>query len=77
MRGSTTSGLLQTDQSNNLRWVNHDDVGNGDDQDFLDDDGTTTTIRNYSTSGDRFQTYLEGVETRVTNMSVVWIIRVK
>jgi|TARA_B110000879_G_C11180775_1_gene518181 hypothetical protein len=76
LRGSTTSGLLQTDQSNNLRWVNHDDVGNGDTEDFLDDDGTTITIRNYSTSGDRFQAYLEGVETRVTNMSVVWIIRV-
>jgi hypothetical protein len=75
LRGSTTSGLLQTDQSNNLRWVNHDDSGNGDTDDFLDDDGTTITIRNYSTSGDRFQAYLEGVETRVTNMSVVWIMR--
>jgi RNase P/RNase MRP subunit p29 len=75
LRGNTTSGTLQTDQSNNLRWVNHDDSGNGDTDDFIDDDGTTVTIRNYSTSGDRFQTYLEGVETRVTNMSVVWIMR--
>ena len=75
LRGNVTSGLFQTDQSNNLRWVNRSDSGNGDTDDFLDDDGTTVTIRNYSTSGDRFQLYLEGVETRVTNMSVVWIMR--
>jgi hypothetical protein len=75
LRGNTTSGIFQTDQSNNLRWINHDDSGNGDTNDFLDDDGTMVTIRNYSTSGDRFQAYLEGVETRVTNMTVVWIMR--
>jgi hypothetical protein len=77
LRGNTTSGNYQTDQSNNLRWINHDDSGNGDTNDFIDDDGSTVTIRNYSTSGDRFQTYVEGVETRVTNMSVVWIMRTK
>ena len=75
LRGNTTSGWFQTDQSNNLRWINHDDVGNGDTEDFFDDDGTTLTIRNYSTSGDRLQAYLEGVETRVSNMTVVWIMR--
>jgi hypothetical protein len=75
LRGNTTSGAYQTDQSNNLRWINHDDTGNGDTNDFLDDDGTTITIRNYSTSGDRLQAYLEGVETRVSNMTVVWIMR--
>jgi hypothetical protein len=77
LRGNTTSGAFQTDQSNNLRWINHDDSGNGDTNDFFDDDGTTLTIRNYSTSGDRLQAYLEGVETRVSNMTVVWIMRTR
>jgi hypothetical protein len=75
LRGRTTSGLFQTDQSNNLRWINHDDSGSGTVSTYLDDDGTTVTIRNYSTSGDRFQTHIEGVETRVSNMAVVWIMR--
>jgi hypothetical protein len=75
LRGNTTSGAFQADVSNNLDWVNHDDSGNGDAEEFLNDDGTTTTIRNYSTSGDRFQVRVKGVETRVVNMSVVWIMR--
>ena len=65
------------DQANNLDWINHDDSGNADTNDFLDDDGTVVTIRNYSTNGDRFQANVDGVETRVTNMSVRWIIRTK
>ncbi|MBL4706097.1 MAG: hypothetical protein JKY54_16340 [Flavobacteriales bacterium] len=77
LRGNTTSGWFQTDLANNLDWVNHDDSGNGDSNDFLDDDGTVITIRNYSTSGDRFQLNVDGYETRVTNMTVRWIIRIK
>ena len=77
LRGNTTSGLFQQDQANNLAYINHDDTGNADTEDFLDDDGTLVTIRNYSTDGDRFQARLDGVETRVTNMSVRWIIRTK
>lgn len=77
LRGSTVSGSYQGDQSNNLEWVNHDDSGNGDTDDYLTESGTTITIRNYSTDGDRFQLHLEGIETRVTNMTVRWIIRVK
>jgi hypothetical protein len=77
LRGNTTSGLFQQDQANNLDWINHDDTGNADTDDFLDDDGTVVTIRNYSTNGDRFQANVDGVETRVTNMSVRWIIRTK
>lgn len=77
LRGHTTSGFFQTDQANNLDWINHDDSGNGDTNDFLDDDGTVITIRNYSTSGDRLQCNVDGVETRVTNMTVRWIMRIK
>lgn len=77
LRGNTTSGLYQGDASNNLNWINHDDSGNGDTNDNLPDNGGTVTIRNYSTSGDRYQARLDGVETRVTNMSVRWIIRIK
>ncbi len=77
LRGNTTSGLYQTDQANNLDWINNDDSGNGDTNDYLDDDGTVVTIRAYNTSGDRFQANLDGLETRVTNMSVRWIIRIK
>jgi hypothetical protein len=75
LRGSTTSGTLQSDRSNNLDWVNHDDTGSNDVEEFINDDGTTTTIRNTNSNGDRFQIRVEGVETRVVNMSVVWIIR--
>lgn len=77
LRGNTTSGFFEHDQSNNLEWVNHDDSGNGDTNDYLPENGGTVTIRNYSTSGDRYQSRLEGIETRVTNMSVRWIIRIK
>ncbi len=77
LRGNTTSGLYQTDQANNLDWVNHDDSGNGDTDDYLADEGGVQTIRNYSTSGDRFQLNVDGYETRPTNMTVRWIIRVK
>ena len=77
LRGSTTSGLYEGDNSNNLEWINHDDSGNGDSNDYLPDNGGTVTIRNYSTSGDRYQAELDGTETRVTNMSVRWIIRIK
>lgn len=77
LRGNTTSGWFQTDQANNLDWVNHDDSGNGDTDDYLADEGGVVTIRNYSTSGDRFQCNVDGYETRPTNMTVRWIIRVK
>jgi len=75
LRGRTTSGTYETDQSNNLYWINHDDNGSSTTSAYLNDDGTTVTVRNYSTDGDRFQARLEGVETRVTNMAVVWIMR--
>jgi hypothetical protein len=77
LRGHTTSGLFEDDNSNNLEWINHDDSGNGDTNDFLPDNGGTVTIRNYSTNGDRYQAELDGDETRVTNMSVRWILRIK
>jgi hypothetical protein len=77
LRGNTVSGFYQQDLANNLDWVNHDDSGNGDAEEYLDDDGTVTTIRNYSTSGDRFQINVDGFETRVSNMSVRWIMRIK
>ncbi|NQX98375.1 MAG: hypothetical protein HRT73_10930, partial [Flavobacteriales bacterium] len=77
LRGNTTSGWYQVDQANNLDWVNNDDSGNGDTNDFLDDDGTVITIRSYNTSGDRFQLNVDGYETRVSNMTVRWIIRIK
>lgn len=77
LRGNTTSGWYQQDLANNLDWVNHDDSGSGTTSAYINDDGTIATIRNYSTDGDRFQVNVDGYETRVTNMSVRWIIRVK
>jgi hypothetical protein len=77
LRGATTSGTLQEDHSNNLDFVNIDDSSNNDVQEYLDDDGSVATLRAYNTSDDRIQMRHEGVETRVTNMSVRWIIRVK
>jgi len=79
LRGSTTSGIFETDQANNFYQINihDDDDGCGDNcVRTLDDDGNYVDWMGYYRSDDAIRFRLEGVETRPTNMSVVWIMRI-
>lgn len=79
LRGSTTSGFFQTDQANNFHqaFVHDDDDGCGDNcTGTLDDDGNWSRWMGYYRSNDAVRYRLEGIETRPTNMSVVWIMRI-
>lgn len=78
LRGNTTSGLFQGDESNGLRDVNQSasNSGTGSGTVGIDDDGNYSGwLKNYYWD-DRLRFRHQGVETRVTNMSVVWIIKV-
>ena len=79
LRGSTVSGLLQTDQSNNFQQYEQDDDDGGPNGvvETIDDDGQWTQYMGTLNSHDRKRFRAAGVETRVTNMSVRWIMRIK
>jgi len=82
LRGNTTSGSYQTDESNNFTQVQSEDTNTGviDGIRTIDDDGSWSDYMAASRDvGDldplRFR--VAGVETRVTNMTVRWIMRIK
>ncbi|MCF8277503.1 MAG: hypothetical protein K9J17_12290 [Flavobacteriales bacterium] len=77
LRGHTSSGVFETDASNNFYEVNQDADDGGANTRQLDDDGEYTDWFQQYYSNDRMRFKNEGVETRVTNMSVVWIIKVE
>jgi len=79
LRGNTTSGFFQNEQTNNLsRWEQDDsDGGPNRWEGNLDQSGGWNGFMGSYHSNDRRRFRLRGVETRVTNMSVRWIIRVK
>jgi hypothetical protein len=79
LRGSTQSGLMQTDESNNFQQYHQDDDDGGPNNvtETIDDDGQWTQFMSDYNSDDRMRFRAAGVETRVTNMSVRWIIRIK
>lgn len=77
LRGHTTSGYFQTDESNNFYAVNQDSDDGGSNTVYVDDDGNYTGWFQQYYSNDRMQFRNQGVETRVTNMTVVWIIKVE
>ncbi|MCP4438770.1 MAG: hypothetical protein GY810_07480 [Aureispira sp.] len=79
LRGSTISGQLQTDESNNFQQYHQDDSDGGPNNvtETIDDDGNWTQFMGDLNSNDRMRFRAAGVETRVTNMSVRWIMRVQ
>lgn len=77
LRGHTSSGVYQTDVSNNLQEINQNADDGGSNTVTLDDDGNWTGWFQQYYSNDRMRFRHAGVETRVTNMSVVWIMRVE
>lgn len=79
LRGSTVSGQYQTDISNNFQQYEQDDDDGGPNGvvETIDDDGNWTQYMGDLNSNDRMRFRAAGVETRVTNMSVRWIMRVQ
>jgi hypothetical protein len=75
LRGHTSSGLFEGDVSNNFYQVNQDNDDGGSNTVTIDDDGNYTGWFQQYYSNDRMRFRNEGVETRVVNMSVVWIIK--
>jgi hypothetical protein len=77
IRGGTTSGGFEQDQSNRLYQVHADDSGSGTTTGTISESGWSGYRRNYSTSGDRVYYRLNGRETRPGSIKMVWIMRVK
>jgi len=82
LRGNTTSGWYQTDESNNFQQVESQDTDTGviDGVRTIDDDGNWSAYMATSRDGgdlDPLRFRVAGVETRVTNMTVRWIMRIK
>ncbi|MFC7358465.1 hypothetical protein ACFQO1_12260 [Jejudonia soesokkakensis] len=78
LRGSNVSGQFQNDQTNNLFRIFGSGLSSSNSIVTLDQTGTIGYIStDNSTGGDSYGFQLRGVETRVTNMSVIWIIRIK
>lgn len=78
LRGATNSGLYQTDQTNNLWRVSGNGTSTSATSVVLNQNGTIAYLRTDDyLGGDRYGFQLRGVENRVTNMSVNWIIRIK
>lgn len=78
LRGSTLSGTFETDQTNNLFRITSSTSSGGASTIILNQNGTPGFIETDDAFGDdRYSFQLRGVETRVTNMSVNWIVRIK
>lgn len=82
LRGSDTSGLYQSEQTNNLSLVTALGSSGSSPNLILNENGSTgfLTTDDWNGNGftrDRYGFQLRGVETRVTNMSVVYIMRIK
>jgi hypothetical protein len=84
LRGSTTSGQFQADITNNLASIFVDDSDSGNSLITTNDDGNWSPYArmhgNSSVFGggnSRMRVRHKGVETRVVNMSVRWIMRIK
>jgi hypothetical protein len=82
LRGNTISGILQTDQTNNLEQIQASDSDQGiiNGTTTVDDDGNWSSFMATSRDGgdrDPLRFRVAGVENRVTNMSVRWIMRIK
>lgn len=82
LRGSTISGQYQTDQTNNLSTVTSSTTPGGSTSLLLNENGgigylITDRVTQIFGNGDRYGFHLRGVENRVANMAVVWIMRIK
>lgn len=77
LRGYSTSGYFQNDVSNNIYAIEKDDSDGGSRSITIDDDGNWSTWSKTYNSDDRSRFRKHGRETRVTNMSVVWVMRIK
>jgi hypothetical protein len=79
LRGSTASGQIQVDESNNFQQYEQDDDDGGPNGvvETIDDDGNWTQWMGALNSHDRRRFRAAGLETRVVNMSVRWIMRIK
>lgn len=77
LRGHTSSGVFQSDVSNNIYAIEKDDADGGARSITIDDDGNWSAWSKTYNSDDRSRFRKHGRETRVTNMSVVWVMRVK
>jgi hypothetical protein len=78
LRGHTSSGVFQADESNNFLSVEQSSSNQGSNGGVtIDDDGNYSGwLKNYYWD-DSMRFRKDGVETRVVNMSVVWIIKVR
>lgn len=82
LRGSTVSGQFQNDDANNFEQVQADDSDQGviNGVRTIDDDGNWSSYMATSRDGgdrDPLRFRVAGIENRVTNMSVRWIMRIK
>jgi len=79
LRGSSISGTFQGDQSNHLDTVILSSSTSGASSIILDERGNPSYLDSdiYISPSNRYEFKLEGRETRPTNMSVIWIMRIK
>ncbi len=78
LRGSTVSGSFQQDQTNNLFRISSSASPGGASTVILNQNGAVGFIETDDAFGnDLYSFQLRGIETRVTNMSVIWIVRIK
>lgn len=82
LRGATTSGLFQNDDANNFEQVQASDTDQGtiNGVNTIDDDGNWSSWMATSRDGgdrDPLRFRVAGIENRVTNMSVRWIMRIR
>lgn len=82
LRGSTISGYWQVDQANNLSSVRGSATTSNSSFIALNNNGAISWIEtdDYNGNGfgsDRYGFQLRGVENRPTNMTVIWIMRIK
>lgn len=81
LRGGTTSGIFQSDQTNNLQQIIASGTSSTSTSLFLNQNGFMGYISTDDWNGlfgrDRYGFQMRGVENRVTNMTVQWIMRIK
>jgi hypothetical protein len=78
LRGHSSSGSFQNEQTNNLYGANaHDDDDGASTISNIPQNGSYSAWLSYWRLDDAVRFRMRGHETRVTNMSVVWIMRVK
>ncbi len=83
LRGGAVSGLFETDQANTLSEIRSSTASGGSSVVLLNENGSIGNLTTDDADGgafgssDKYGFYLRGIENRVVNMSIKYIIRIK